>query len=162
MNANKEKKMLWQILLASILLLIYLLRKPPLKDWILVYLLNAFSNVFVDAFIVSKKMLSYPIRIFPHVLDSNFLFDTIVYPTIMVLYNQVTRYDSILLIISKVFLFTIPMLFIELWAVRKTSFIHWKKGWTWKHSFISTTIKSLLNRLMIGLIRKVDTHMSSP
>ncbi|WP_062049911.1 CBO0543 family protein [Bacillus sp. JCM 19034] len=161
MNAKSEKKLLYSIFIVSILFLVYLLRRPPIKDWLLAYLFNAFSNILIDAFIVSKRMLSYPVRLFPKVLNSNFLFDTIVYPTIMVLFNQVTRHDSVLLIFSKVFLFTVPILLFEMWAVQNTSFIHWDKGWNWKHSFVSITLKSLLNRLIIEVIRKID-NLRSP
>ncbi|GAE32189.1 CBO0543 family protein [Halalkalibacter hemicellulosilyticus] len=160
MNEQTEQKILWSVLITSFLSLIYLLKKPPIKDWLLVYFMNGFSNVFIDAFFVSKNTLSYPTRLFPKILKGNFLFDFVVYPTIMVYYNQVTRNDSVWLMIIKVFLFTIPMLLIELWAVQHTSLIHWKNGWSWKHSFISTTVKSLLNRFTIGVIRKVDSNMN--
>ncbi|MFA9455969.1 CBO0543 family protein [Halalkalibacter sp. AB-rgal2] len=159
MKEKTEQKILWGVLVTSIISLIYLLKKPSIKDWLLVYFMNGFSNVFIDAFFVSKDMLSYPTRLFPKILKGNFLFDIIVYPTIMVYYNQVTRNDSVFPITVKIFLFTIPMLLIELWAVQNTSLIRWKKGWTWKHTFISTTLKSLLNRLAIGVIRKIDANI---
>jgi hypothetical protein len=51
----------------------------------------------------------------------------------------------------KLFYFTIPMFFVEFWAVRKTDLIKWNKGWKWYHTFISITIKSLCTRLFIGI-----------
>lgn len=137
-------------------LLILLYRKPPIKDWIIVYLFNAVTNGIIDNFITSYKVVEYPVRYFPKVFKSHILFDFLIYPTFTILYNQITENDKTLATFCKLLYFTIPMFLIEYWAVRKTNLIKWEKGWGWYHTFISVTIKSLATRIFIGFIRKVD------
>jgi hypothetical protein len=48
------------------------------------------------------------------------------------------------------------MFFIELWAEKRTKLIEWKTGWMWYHTIASVTLKSYLNRMVIGWIRKVE------
>jgi hypothetical protein len=48
------------------------------------------------------------------------------------------------------------MFFIELWAEKRTKLIEWKTGWMWYHTFFSVTLKSYLNRMLIGRIRKIE------
>jgi hypothetical protein len=75
---------------------------------------------------------------------------------ISVMINQATYYDKGLKVLYKIVLFTIPMFFIELWAEKRTKLIEWKTGWMWYHTFTSVTLKSYLNRMLIGWIRKIE------
>lgn len=133
------------------------LRKPPIiKDWVLVYLFNAVTNGIIDNIIASLKIVKYPVRLFPKFFETSITFDFFAYPFITILYNQLTYKDKPFAIIYKVFLLAMPMLFIELWAERKTSLIKWKKGWNWYHTFFSIIMKSLATRTFIGAVRKVE------
>ncbi|OEH85340.1 hypothetical protein BHU72_04400 [Desulfuribacillus stibiiarsenatis] len=158
MNGNKQDKLFLRAttVLTLLSLMILLFRKPPMKDWVIVYLFNAVTNGIIDNFMTSYKILKYPVRFFPNVFKTHVLFDFLIYPTFTVLYNQVTEKDKPLAIFYKLLYFTVPMFFIEYWAVKKTNLIKWEKGWEWYHTFISVTIKSLVTRFVIGIIRKVD------
>jgi len=65
--------------------------------------------------------------------------------------------DKPFAIFYKLFLFTIPMFAVEYWAVRKTRLIKWDRGWKWYHTIISITIKSLITRLFIGVVRRITS-----
>lgn len=132
------------------------LRKPPIKDWLLVYFFNAATNAILDKLLVSYNKVKYPIRLLPKIFETHILFDYILYPTATILYNQMTYKDNPVKIFLKLFYFSIPLLLIEYWAERKTNLIKWKKGWNWHHSFLSITAKSFLTRSLISLVRKTS------
>jgi hypothetical protein len=136
-------------------LLFLLFRKPPIKDWLLVYLFNAVTNGIIDNFITSYKIVKYPVRYFPKVFKTHILFDFLIYPTFTILYNQVTEKDKPMAILYKLFLFTVPASIIEYLAVKKTNLVEWDKGWKWYHTIVSVTFKSLVTRGVIGLIRQI-------
>ncbi|OIJ09374.1 hypothetical protein BKP35_16625 [Anaerobacillus arseniciselenatis] len=157
-RGNKFDKLFLRVttVITSISLLYLLFRKPPIKDWVLAYLFNAVTNLFIDSFLASYKIVKYPVRFFPKVFKSHILFDLLIYPTFTILYNQITEKDKSFAIFLKLLFFTVPMFFIEYWAVRKTNLIKWNKGWKWYHTFISVTVKSLVTRGVVGALRKID------
>ncbi|MFB6465515.1 CBO0543 family protein [Cytobacillus sp. Hz8] len=144
------------LILYLIILFIALFRKPPIKDWLLVYLFNAVTNGIADSILSAYKTVSYPIRFFPKIFKTHILFDYLIYPTVTVVYNQLTYKDKPFAIFYKVFLITIPMVLMEHWAVKRTKLIRWNKGWNWYYTFISISIKTLFTRLMIGMIRGIS------
>lgn len=158
MRGNKFDKnfLRWSLVLNLLLVLPIICRKPPIKDWLLVYLFNAVTNGILDSFLSAYNIIQYPVRFLPKVFKTHILFDFLVYPTFTIIYNQITRKDKPFAIFYKLLFFTIPMTLIELWAVRKTKLIKWKKEWKWYHSFIGFTVKSLITRLFIGVVRKVE------
>lgn len=157
MGNQYDKLFLRTILIINLIALVpIILRKPPIKDWLLVYMYNAITNVYIDNFLSIRKILKYPIRLFPNAFNTNFLFDFLIYPTFTIIYNQITYKEKPFAIFYKLLYFAIPMALFESWAVRKTNLIEWEKGWKWYHSFISITIKSLVTRMFIEIVRKID------
>ncbi|RSL31504.1 hypothetical protein D7Z54_20615 [Salibacterium salarium] len=132
------------------------IRKPPRKDWIIVYLYNAITNIMVDCLLTKHNVIKYPVRFLANLFRTQILFDLLVYPTLTVVYNQVTYKDKPLDSFFKLFYFTIPMIIVETWAERKTKLIRWNRGWEWYHTFIGFTLKSFHTRLLMGLLRKMD------
>ena len=157
-----EKFLQWSLVINLLLVLPVICRKPPIKDGLLVYLYNAVTNGIIDSVLSTCKIVHYPVRFLPKIFKTHILFDFLLYPTMTVIFNQMTKKDKPFVIFNKLLLFTIPMLLVEWWAVRKTKLIEWKKGWKWYHTFISVTLKSLLTRLFIGAVRKIDKRQQSP
>ncbi|MQR89257.1 hypothetical protein GFV16_25705 [Bacillus megaterium] len=155
-NKKFEVKFLRVMLVIALGILPFLFRKPPIKDWLLAYVFNALTNGIIDKFIVTHGLLRYPTRLMKKQFRINVLFDFLLYPMISVMINQATYYDKGLKVLYKIMFFTIPMFFIELWAEKRTKLIEWKTGWMWYHTFTSVTLKSYLNRMLIGWIRKIE------
>ncbi|TKC19017.1 CBO0543 family protein [Robertmurraya kyonggiensis] len=156
-KSKKEQKILLFLLGFHIILLIpILLRKPPIKDWLLVYFYNAATNVFIDNILARLKIVRYPDRILPKLFQTHILFDLLIYPTISVFYNQITMKDKPIAIFFKVFLFTVPMLMIELFAEKHSNLIKWSSKWKWYHTFLSLTFKTLVTRGAIACVRKIE------
>jgi hypothetical protein len=158
MKRHKPQKRLLQVtLFLNILIIIPLfLRKRPFKDWIIVYLFNAFTNAIADNVLSKKKIVKYPVNLFPKIFDTHVLFDYFLYPTFTILYNQWTMKDKIFPTIFKLFLMATPAFFIEFLAERKTDLVDWSKKWKWYHSYLSIILKSLSTRLIIGIVRWVE------
>lgn len=158
MEKNKmEKRFLKGLLILNLLILLPILyRKPPIRDWIIVFVYNGITNGIVDMILTSRKVIRYPVRFLPKKFRIHILFDFLIYPTFTVFYNQLTKRDKPFAVFYKLILFTIPFYFIELWAERKTKLIEWKKGWRWYYSFLSIILKSLLTRLVIETLRKLN------
>ncbi|NRD79583.1 hypothetical protein HPT25_19670 [Bacillus sp. BRMEA1] len=158
MKKNKfEITFLKTILIINLILLFpVLIRKRPIKDWLLAYLFNAVTNSLADNYLTEKRTVEYPVRLLHKRFKTHVLFDYLIYPTMTVIYNQITMKDKPLVIALKTLFFTIPMFCIEFWAVRKTDLIRWNHGWKWYHSFLGVTIKSLMTRFFIGVVRWID------
>lgn len=134
-------------------------KKKPLKDWLIVYLLTALSSALLDSILVEKKLLSYPIRIFPKIFKLHIVFDLLLCPVVSVFYNQFTyKEKSIVRLVGKLFLFTIPQLVIEVLTGRYLNLVKWHKGWKWYHTFISMNIKYLSIRMFIEGVRKISRN----
>lgn len=147
-----QKFVLRLLLLGGISSLPFLFKKPPLKDWLLIYSLTAVISGIVDTILISKKYLEYPVRLLPNFFKIHFVFDFVLCPIIMVWYAQLTYKDKLPKIILKLLPFTTIHIIIESIAEKNTHLIKWKNGWHWYHSFITMTIKYLGIRLLIHLV----------
>ncbi|WP_400246209.1 CBO0543 family protein [Niallia sp. JL1B1071] len=158
MEKNKmEKRFLRGLFIGNLLILLPILyRKPPIRDWIIVFVYNAITNGLLDMLLTSHKVIRYPVRFLPKKFKIHILFDFLIYPTFTVFYNELTKRDKLFAVFYKLILFTIPFYIIELWAERKTKLIKWKKGWKWYYSFLGIILKSLITRLVIEVLRKMN------
>ncbi|MBM7553482.1 CBO0543 family protein [Thalassobacillus pellis] len=151
-----EKNFLKCLFISGLLVMPFLFRRPPIKDWLIVYLLNAFTNGLIDKFVVHYGMVRYPVRAMKRVFDINILFDFLVYPLLAVWVNQFSKHDNLKMIAAKVMMFVLPMFFVEFWAEKKTNLVEWKKSWKWYYTLIGLSVKTLLNRMVISAVRRVD------
>ncbi|MGJ7909457.1 CBO0543 family protein [Neobacillus sp. LXY-1] len=136
-------------------LLPFAIVKRSFKDWIIVYLVSAIGNYFADFYLVSKGYLKYPEKLFQR-YKIHLPFDFILYPLMVLYYNQWTLNSGPFGICLKIFPFALPQVLVETFAARYTKLITWKKGWTWYHSFISIVLKMVICRVMIGFIRIIN------
>ena len=131
----------------------FLLRKNNIKDSILILAINGYSNCIIDRFLVNRKILKYPVRLFAKDFKFNFIFDFLFYPVFSLFVYRWTKNDNPLKIFFKTTLGITSILFVEIWAEKNTDLIKWRKGWKWYHSFISMNFKSLSNRALIAAIK---------
>lgn len=155
MSKKKDEAILYFFLFSGIALFINLIRKPPIKDWLLIFFFKAYISSTVDTLLVKKDYLKYPIRIFDS-FNISFIFDYLLFPISCVYYNQLTKHSNFIGVVLKVLYFSIPMAIIEHWLVIKTKLIEYKKGWTSFTSFFSLTITFLITRSFIALVRKIS------
>lgn len=160
-HGNKSVLFLSVSTIIGLFLLPLAILKKSFKDWVIVYLVSIIGNFHADKYLVSKGYLKYKIRPFPKIFNIHLPFDSVLYPLILLYYNQWTLHSKPIGILLKLFPFAIPLIFIETFAEKKTNLITWKKGWAWYHSFISLIIKLIVCRGIIAMIRKINDEKLS-
>lgn len=156
-NRSRDKTILAAFCAVGVLLFPVWTRKPPLRDWLITYFQTGLLATFIDSFFIQQKRLLYPTRLLRKSFGISVLFDYLLFPTIAVLYNQVTYKSSVKGIIGKVFLFSVPITILEYLLERHTTLITWKK-WKWYHTLISVTSVTLMGRLFLAVIRRVSPY----
>jgi hypothetical protein len=149
---RNEKNILIFLMVFGLISLVNLIRKPPVKDWIIIFLLKGFLSSILDNLIVKKGYIKYPVKLLK-LFDTSFIFDYLLFPITCVYYNQLTYQKELKTIIQRVFYFSIPMTLVEQWLENKTNLVKYKKGWNWFYTFTSLNGTFLLVRTTIGLIR---------
>ncbi|MBD8067378.1 CBO0543 family protein [Bacillus sp. PS06] len=137
-------------------LLPVLIRKPPIKDWFLVFFIKGMLTGILDNIVVTKNKVSYPVRHYPKHFKIHLLFDFLLFPIACVFYNQLTYRSSIPGIIFKVFYLSVPMAIIEYFAEKYTNLLKFKNNWNSLYSLISLTCTFWFVRASIALIRYID------
>lgn len=155
MKKNSEKNILIILLIFGTISLLYSIRKPPVKDWLLIFLFKGFLSSILDNLLVKKGYIKYPVRLFES-FDYSFIFDYLIFPVTCLFYNQVTKKSDILEILIKSLYFSVPMGVAEYFLEKKTRLIKFKKGWNSVTSFLTLTITFLISRTFIAIVRKAN------
>ncbi|MEH7119941.1 CBO0543 family protein [Neobacillus vireti] len=155
MGTKFEKGLLRILFVFGIATFINLVRKPPVKDWLIIFLLKSYIASILDNVLVKKGYLKYPVNLFK-TFDISVLFSYLLFPVSCIYFNQVTRKSSYLGIIFKALLFSAPSALAEDWIEKNTKLITYKKSWTSLHSFFSIATTFIMVRYLIGLIRKIS------
>ncbi|WP_423408928.1 CBO0543 family protein [Heyndrickxia sp. MSNUG] len=153
MGRNHEKNILWALFIFGIFSFFQLVKKPPLKDWLMIFLLKGYIASILDNLLVKKGYLKYPVSLFK-TFDISVLFSYILFPVTCIYFNQVTKNNGLIAIFLKSILFSLPSAIAEHWIEKKTDLIKYKKSWTSIHSFTSIASTFLAVRFLMGGIRK--------
>lgn len=156
MGQKFEKSVLRILLILGSFGFIIIIKKPPVKDWLLIFFFKGYLSSILDKLLVRIGFIKYPVNLFGKYFDISFIFDYLLYPISCVYYNQLTRKSNFFGIVSKVFLFSVPMSLIEHWFEKKTQLIKFHKGWNTTKSFITMTLTFLIVRGFIALVRKAN------
>lgn len=155
MTNRFEKRVLRILFVFGIVTFINLVRKPPLKDWVIIFLLKSYIASILDNVLVKKGYLKYPVNLFK-TFDISVLFSYLLFPVSCIYFNQLTRKSSNLGIIIKALLFSAPSALAEDWIEKNTKLISYKKSWTSIHSFFSIATTFLMVRYLMGVVRKLS------
>lgn len=159
MKNRFELNFLRVLLVFGILAFFNLMRKPPIKDWLIVFFLKSYIATFFDTIFVKKGYIEYPVNLFKG-FNISVIFSYLIFPITCVYFNVVTKKASVMDIIFKSFLFSVPMTIAETWLERTTQLISYKKSWNWIHSLVSITSTFLLVRFAMELIRQKAAHQA--
>ncbi|WP_078542948.1 CBO0543 family protein [Litchfieldia alkalitelluris] len=155
MGKTFEKYILRALFLFGIASFINLVRKPPVKDWLLIFFLKGYMSSILDKVLVREGYITYPTKFFKK-FDVSIIFDYVLFPISCVYFNQVTEKSRLTDIFIKLFYFSVPMALGEAWLEMNTQVIKYKKGWTPLKSFISLSLTFLVVRGVMYLIRRLD------
>lgn len=160
MTRQVETNLLKSLFVIGVISFFNLLRKPPMKDWLIIFLLKSYIASFLDNIIVKKGYLKYPVNLFK-IFDISVLFSYIIFPVTCIYFNQVTKNSSLFGILVKCLLFSIPSTIAEHFLEKKTNLIKYKKSWTSIHSFLSIALSFLVVRSLMTFISKVATKVEN-
>lgn len=152
MRNKLEMNILKALFIISLGLFINLLRKPPIKDWLLVFFLKSYFATFIDNLLVRKGFLKYPVNLISG-FDISVLFSYLLFPISCVYFNQITKTSSVFDIVKKCLYFSVPSAIAEHFLERKTKLISYKKSWNSYYSFLSIAFSFLIVRALMGMIR---------
>ncbi|ALC91761.1 hypothetical protein AM500_19725 [Bacillus sp. FJAT-18017] len=136
MKKKYEITFLKTLIVFGIAFFFNILRKPPIKDWLIVFFLKGYISSFLDVIVVKKGYVAYPVNLFK-AFNISVVFSYLLYPVICVYFNKATKQSNILVVLFKNVLFTTPMVLAETWLEKHTNLIKYKKGWNWRHSYAS-------------------------
>lgn len=153
MRYQLEKNILKLLFVLGIGAFFKLIRKPPLKDWLIIFLMKTYISTILDNLLVKKGYLKYPVNLFK-AFDISVLFSYLIFPISCIYFNQVTRNSNIIGTLFKSILFSAPATIAENWLEKNTKLIKYKKSWTALHSFGSIAASFLIVRILMVLIRK--------
>lgn len=143
----------WSAALLSVAAMVYAFRKPPVKDWIIVFFLKGFISLTCNTAFVAYGLLSYPDRFLSHIFQSTIVFDLLAYPMLCVLYNQTTYKSNLTGILIQAFAYSVPATLFEWWLSEYTEVVKFHEGWNWGYSLLFFLATFLGVRATISLIR---------
>lgn len=85
------------------------------------------------------------------------MYDYLVCPLITILYCQTSNNSKLLSTILQAFLYSIPQTALEVFGERYTKLIHYKRGWTWVHSYVGIALTKVLFRGLIWIYNEKKT-----
>ncbi|QGQ45541.1 CBO0543 family protein [Metabacillus sediminilitoris] len=150
-----ERIILWSLLIIGITLFFYSLRKTPIKDLILIFLLTSYFTIFLGVLVVEEKMIEYPISFLSNYFSSSLLYEYLLLPVVCIYFYQATNYSRYPSIILKCALYTSVLTSIEVLLERYTDLIEYHT-WTWIHTFISIFFLMMFIRILMKLINRHD------
>jgi hypothetical protein len=131
-----------------------LFKKPSVKVWLPLYLINCLFNLIFDKYLVNTGKVKYPIKLIPKKkLRINFVYDFLVCPYILIWFCQSTYHSNLKEIIKKLFIFAVPQTAYEIFFERKTDNLKFLKGWNWVRSIFLVFIVKMLSRGSLYLIK---------
>ncbi|MED4072657.1 CBO0543 family protein [Priestia endophytica] len=161
MSKAFEKGILKFLFFFTLLLCPFLLKRMGMKNFLLTFLLNGLTNGIIDRFVVNRKLIKYPVRLLKQEFKIHVLFDFLLYPVTSILINETTKKDGVITTVCKTLCFIGGIVLVETWAEKYTKLIRWSSKWNWYYSFLSMAVKSLLNRMIFGALRKTTTEKTT-
>ncbi|MCS0673748.1 CBO0543 family protein [Cytobacillus firmus] len=161
MGRKFERNLLRLLFIFGIMSFFNLIRKPPMKEWLIIFFLKSYIATFLDNLLVRKGYLKYPVNLFK-TFDVSVLFSYIIFPITCVYYNQLTRKNGVKGILLKSLIFSAPSAVAEHFLEKYTQLIRYKKSWNSYYSFVTILATFLMTRGIMGLIRKSSENQQTP
>ncbi|WP_134702030.1 CBO0543 family protein [Ammoniphilus sp. YIM 78166] len=149
----KDKDILKLFLIIGMACLPTVVRKPPAKYFVTIFMINSVFNYFLDNYLVKKGYLKYPVKLIPGIKHSA-LYDHLICPLVSVWVCQATYASKLKGILFKSFLFAVPQAGFEVLAERKTNLIKFQNGWTGIHSFLTVILAKLSLRAFLEVLKR--------
>jgi hypothetical protein len=159
MNLTLEQNIMLASFLIALLLMIFAVDWRYLRDWIVVFLVTCVIDFVWGSPVVNLKLLDYPVRLLPEYYNTCIFSELWIFPSLCVLYNQVTRKKGFLAIIYYAVFFSAGMTAIEYCLETYTNLIKYLQ-WSWFTTFYTLIITLLTSRAFITFFRWGCDHFA--
>lgn len=150
-----EKVILWIALITSVGLIVYWIRKPGLKDWLILFFFSCSYGTLLANLFIQMGLFTHLVRFVPELFETNLMFDCLFYPSMVVIYNQTASGLGLKGSFLQALAYSVPMSLFELWAERYTDLIEYHRWSIW-YSFILFVLTFLLTKAFINMVRRWD------
>ena len=146
-----EKTMLWLLALIGVGLFVFSMRKPPIKEWLLFFLLTNYFSSIIGVIVVEEGMLTYPVNLFNRHFDSSLTYEYVLFPVLGVYYYQSTFRSGWTGYFVKAAIYSGIITITEFFLEKYTDLIHYE-SWTWIYTFLSTLFLLFIIRIIVKYI----------
>ncbi|WP_273849912.1 CBO0543 family protein [Guptibacillus spartinae] len=146
-----EKTILWLLVLIGVGLFVFSMRKPPIKEWLLFFLLTGYFSSIIGVIVVEEGMLTYPVNLFNRHFDSSLTYEYVLFPVVGVYYYQSTFRSGWTGYFVKGFIYSGIITITEFFLEKYTDLIHYE-SWTWYYTFFSTILLLLIIRIIVNYL----------
>lgn len=154
-----EKKMLYGLFTLCLLSSPFILKGSKLRESLIVFFSKGVVSTLIDTYVVANKRVVYPVRPFPEIFKTNIMFDMLFFPLLSVIWVKQTYHDGLGKILLKSLTWSVPMSVTQLYLVKNTRLIHWKK-WSPFHTFGYVSFTLFLIRGLVALVKGMDKSKS--
>jgi hypothetical protein len=150
-----EKKLLNLLNLLCIVSLPFLFKGSKVRENLLIFFAKGVIATLIDAYVVGKKQVEYPVRPFPKIFQTNIIYDVLFFPILSVIWVKITYNDNFCKQLLKSLIFSVPMSFGQWYFEKNSRLFKWKK-WSPLHTFGSVNFTLFAIRGLVGLVKKLD------
>lgn len=151
MKNKFELNILKLLTFTGILSFFNLIRKPPMKDWIMIFLIKSYIATFLDNLAVRNGYIRYPVKLLKS-FDISVIFSYLIFPITCIYFNQLTKQSKIVGTLITCIAFSVPMALFENILEKNTKLIKYKRNWSWIHSLCSIFFTFIIVRSLYKLI----------
>ena len=150
-----EKTILWLLVFIGIGLFVYSLRKSPVKEWLLFFLLTGYFSSVIGVIVVEEGLLTYPVNLFNRHFDSSLTYEYVLFPVLGIYYYQSTFRSGWIGYFVKAAIYSAIITIMEFFLEKYTDLIHYE-NWSWMYTFVSTMLLLVIIRVIIKYLPDVD------
>lgn len=143
------------MLIACIVSIPFLFRKPKLNVWITTFFMKGVLSSLIDTIVVKTGRVSYPTRPIPKIFKINILFDYLFFPLLSVLWVRWSYKVKPSTMILQSLCFSVPMSIGQWWFEKRGMLFKWN-NWSILHTFAFVNLTLWTVRGFIGLLKKLE------
>ncbi|MCY9668359.1 hypothetical protein M5X11_26130 [Paenibacillus alginolyticus] len=155
-----EKILLRILFVSSLAAAPFVLKRNNLLMYLTVFFAKCVLSSTIDSYFIKKGNISYPVRPFTKIFDSNILYDLLFYPLLSVIWVRWSYQSKPRELITKSLFFSVPMTLLQWFLERKTDLFRWK-SWTALHTFISINSTLFMIRGFVGLLKRIKPDINA-
>lgn len=154
------EKILMRILFASSLAAApFIMKRNNLLMYMTVFFAKCVLSSSLDSIFIKKGNISYPVRPFAKIFETNILYDLLFYPLLSVLWVRWSYQSKPLKLITRSLVFSGPMTLLQWFLERKTDLFRWR-SWSALHTFASLNFTLFTIRGFVGLLRRITPEIN--